>query len=78
MPASVGPQPESTKARTATPKIGTATRDVRARVYISREHGKGAHGQDTPGPAAEYFINGSIGKQARRRPHAHAHANGLL
>lgn len=64
VPASVGPQTESYKARGATPDFGSSTRDVRARVFISREHSsKGVHGRDTPGPAAPYFISGSLGKQ---------------
>ena len=63
VPESVGHQPESTRTRQATPAFGTSTRDGVARVYISKEHGKNIHGQDTPGPAADYHVRGSFGKQ---------------
>lgn len=63
VPAAFGSQPESLRSREPTPKIGTSTRDGMTRVFISREHGKGSHGRDTPGPAADYHIRGSIGRQ---------------
>ena len=61
--AAVGPQPEAYRVRAATPSFGTSTRDGQMRVFISHEHGKGVHGRDTPGPAARYYIEGSLGKQ---------------
>lgn len=63
VPAAVGSQPESNRKGAGRAVIGSATRENQAKVFISREHGKGIHGRDTPGPQADYYISGSLGKQ---------------
>ena len=63
LPDSVGPQPDSKKPRAGTPGFGSGSRDKRSLVYLGPSHDKGMYGRGSPGPAASYQLNGSVGKQ---------------
>lgn len=63
LPAAVGPQPDSRKGRAATPAFGRSTRATIEKVFCSHEHNKARHGEQSPGPAAQYWTQGAIGNQ---------------
>lgn len=63
LPDSVGPQPDSKKPRAGTPGFGSGSRDKRSLVYLGPSHDKGMYGRGSPGPAASYQLNSSVGKQ---------------
>ena len=48
LPQSVGPQPDSRKARSGTPSFGSGSRDKRALVYLGPNHDKGMFGRGSP------------------------------
>jgi hypothetical protein len=68
LPQSVGPQPDSRKPRAGTPGFGASTRDTRARIYIApTSDDTSSHGVFTPGPAANYQLNPSMGRQVHSK-----------
>lgn len=67
LPQSVGPQPDSRKPRAATPGFGDSTREHRAGIYLGPSHEKGSHGKVSPGPAANYQLIDSVGKQVHSK-----------
>lgn len=59
----VGVQPDSRRPSSATPSFGSGTRNQRAKIYLGDGHEKASHGKNTPGPAANYQLIPSVGKQ---------------
>jgi len=63
-PASVGPQVLARLSSAPMMGFGTAERKNVRKVWISQEHMKlDMHGMDSPGPAATYQIQSTVGKQ---------------
>ncbi|KAF5827930.1 flagellar associated protein [Dunaliella salina] len=58
----LGKQALSHKKTLPSPKIGTGTRDAFKRVFISKDHEKGAFGEWSPGPVTSQVVN-SVGPQ---------------
>ena len=67
LPQSMGVQPEGRRQRAPTMSFGSGTRAQREKVFITREHSRGQVSGDTPGPAAPYYLGGSLGKQVSSR-----------
>lgn len=58
----LGRQTLSSKKTLPSAKIGTGTRDAFKKIFISKEHEKGAFGENSPGPVTSQFVS-SIGTQ---------------
>mmetsp|Transcript_4343 Transcript_4343/g.9399 ORF Transcript_4343/g.9399 Transcript_4343/m.9399 type:complete len:303 (+) Transcript_4343:168-1076(+) len=58
----LGKQALSTKKSLPAPKIGTSQRDAAKKIFISKEHEKGAYGEMSPGPVTGTVVN-SFGNQ---------------
>lgn len=58
----IGQQALSNKKTLPAPKIGTGSRDAFKRIFISKEHEKGAFGENSPGPVTSQFVS-AIGPQ---------------
>ncbi|PNW81824.1 hypothetical protein CHLRE_06g261900v5 [Chlamydomonas reinhardtii] len=58
----IGQQTLSQKKTLPSPKIGTGHRDAFKKIFISKEHEKGAFGENSPGPVTSQFVS-SIGPQ---------------
>jgi len=58
----LGKQALSTKKTLPMPKIGTSQRDASKKVFISKEHEKGAYGEFSPGPTTGTVVN-AVGPQ---------------
>uniref|UniRef100_A0A7S0RKV2 Flagellar associated protein n=1 Tax=Chlamydomonas leiostraca TaxID=1034604 RepID=A0A7S0RKV2_9CHLO len=59
----MGKQTLSNKKTLPSPKIGTSNRDAAKKIFISKEHEKGAYGEWSPGPVTSKVVN-SFGTQA--------------
>lgn len=58
----LGKQPLSNKKTLPAVKIGTGQRDAFKKIFISKDHEKGAFGENSPGPVTSKFVS-SIGSQ---------------
>lgn len=58
----MGKQTLSHKKTLPAPKIGTSNRDAAKKIFISKEHEKGAFGQWSPGPVTSKVVD-SVGPQ---------------
>jgi hypothetical protein len=67
LPQSIGPQPDSRMERAPTMLFGTSTREQNAKRFVSVEHKKNLFGTHSPGPAAPYQLDSSLGKQGSGR-----------
>lgn len=66
VPAAVGPQPDGRIPNSPRYGLGASTRDTRALVFLGQEYQVGAApNTPTPGPAALYYLDPGVGKQAR-------------